>query len=176
MALLTPVTTERAQQLFSLLAGQPQIPFTYPDDGCWARANEMCRILLLNQVTPGKAWIYGNLHVATKNSPVCSVSWGWHVAPILSVTQADGTTANMVIDPSMFSQPVTEAAWKGAMQDLTAQLVETDASVFQRTVTGAVSYDPGYGRTQQTLRTYENELLVRIAEDGSPPYNCPGVV
>jgi hypothetical protein len=175
MALLTPVISARAQQLFDLLASQPQIPFQYPDDGCWARANEMCRILLLNQVTPGKAWIYGNLHVATKNSPACSVSWGWHVAPILSVTQADGTSANMVVDPSMFNQPATEATWKGAMHDPNAQLVETDASVFQRTVSGSIAYDPGYVLTQQTLRTYENELLVRVAEDGPPPYNCPNV-
>jgi hypothetical protein len=173
--MLSIVTPSQASQLFALVLAQPQIPFTYPDDGCWARAHEMCRIFISNQVQPGKVWIYGNLGVLTKNSPTCLVAWGYHVAPILQVARDANTTDTVVIDPSMFTAPVAEGTWKGAMQDVNATLVETDASVFQRRSDGTVMFDPNYSLTQADLRDYRRMLLARIAEDGPPPYNCPNV-
>jgi hypothetical protein len=85
-----PVTPAKAQELFDLANSKiccpaspkaPCIPFLYPDDGCWGRAHEMCRLMIASGTQPEKVWIYGNLHTPTPNNPACAVNWGWHVAP-----------------------------------------------------------------------------------------------
>ena len=117
--------------------------------------------------------MYGNLHVPTKDSPACAVNWVWHVAPILDVAGPTGAADKVVIDPSMFATPVDETTWKAAMHDAGASMVQTDASVFYRDSAGIESADPDYRETQQALRRYENDLLLRVGEDGPPPYRCP---
>ena len=56
----------RAQQVFDAMAATtcnpltvppPCIPFMYPDDGCWGRAHEMCRLMINMGVKPAKVWI-----------------------------------------------------------------------------------------------------------------------
>src|SRR5437763_1987712 len=56
----------RAQQVFDAMAATscnpltvplPCIPFLYPDDGCWARAHEMCRLMIGMGLSPRKVWI-----------------------------------------------------------------------------------------------------------------------
>ena len=95
------VTSQKANELFNLVNSRiccpasgaaPCIPFLYPDDGCWGRAHEMCRLMIASGVIPEKVWIYGNLRVATQNNPLCEVRWGWHVAPILSVNSGSGVS------------------------------------------------------------------------------------
>ena len=124
------VTMQKARQLFDLvntkiccpaLAAPPCIPFLYPDDGCWGRAHEMCRLILSQGVTPKKVWIYGSLNTPNRNHPSCRVLWGWHVAPTLDVT-VGSTTQVYVIDPSLFNEPVTEATWKSVQGDPNAAL------------------------------------------------------
>src|SRR2546425_191015 len=51
------VTPQQAQQLFALVASQSYIPFKYPDNGCWGRAHEMCRLIIASAVQPRKVWI-----------------------------------------------------------------------------------------------------------------------
>src|SRR5665647_1277118 len=90
------LTPAKAQQVFTTMAGTtcnpltvppPCIPFLYPDDGCWARADEMCRLMINMGYSPRKVWIDHSsgvwLQVSTKNNPNCYVEWGWHVAPTL---------------------------------------------------------------------------------------------
>src|ERR1700682_3926741 len=107
-----PVSIQRAQQLSPLVrarlccpasAPAPCIPFLYPDDGCWARAHEMCRLMIADGAQPEKVWIYGNLRVNSQNKPNCLVDWGWHVAPTLQVNTGGGIQT-WVIDPSLFPQ------------------------------------------------------------------------
>ncbi|HYT87982.1 MAG TPA: protein-glutamine glutaminase family protein, partial [Gemmataceae bacterium] len=75
MAAASIVTPARAQALFNLVNAQtcnalapavPCIPFLYPDDGCWGRAHEMCRLIIGQGETPEKVWIYGTLDAATR--------------------------------------------------------------------------------------------------------------
>ena len=56
----------RAQEVFDAMAATtceplavppPCIPFLYPDDGCWARAHEMCRLMIDMDLSPRKVWI-----------------------------------------------------------------------------------------------------------------------
>ncbi len=127
------VTLQRAQQLFELVnakvccpasAPAPCIPFLYPDDGCWGRASEMCRLIIADGAQPRKVWIYGHLLVQTANNPACHVGWGWHVAPTLEVNTGVGTDT-YVIDPSLFPGPVTKTMWKSVQGDPSATLVDT---------------------------------------------------
>ncbi len=180
---VAPVTPSRAQALFTLVSGKtccpataasPCIPFQYPDDGCWGRAHEMCRLMIDAGAQPQKVWIYGNLRAATYNHPSCQVLWGWHVAPILLVSSGTSTEVR-VIDPSLCSGPVPQNTWAGLQGDPSATLVQSSAAVFHRSYNGTVTYDDAnYTMTQQVLNTYRLQLRLRaVGADGPPPYlNC----
>lgn len=175
------ISKSKAQQVFdamnattcnplSILA--PCIPFLYPDDGCWGRAHEMCRLMINLGLKPKKVWIQGSLYVSTKNNPNCGVWWGWHVAPTLCVRGPSfWQTETMVIDPSLFTTPVSKATWKGVQSDPNATLTDSDASIFY--LWGSQT-DPTYVKTNQVLATYRLQLQNRVIQHGPPPYaNCP---
>jgi len=178
------ITPQRAAALFQLVNAQscnpahpaaPCIPFLYPDDGCWGRAHEMCRLMIANGASPGKIWIYGSLRVRTANNPSCQVTWGWHVAPTVQIATG-GASDLYVIDPSMFSGPVADPVWRGAQNDASAVHALTDASVFYRTPAGVVTSDPTYSQTGQVLAQFRAQLMIRSAASGAPPYaNCAGI-
>jgi hypothetical protein len=189
------VTPQRAQQLFSLVVGRvccpascppPCIPFLYPDDGCWARAHEMCRLMIADGAQPEKIWIFGTLppggiseysdpplHVISPNKPECNVRWYWHVAPTLQVTTGSGTET-WIIDPSLFPGPVPKATWVAEQRDPSAALASSSAVVYLLDREGVVEHDPTYSRTNNDLQTYRNKLKLRSAGgNGPPPYfNC----
>ena len=163
----------KAQQVFDamnatscnpLTVPAPCIPFLYPDDGCWARAHEMCRLMINMGLSPKKVWIDGNLYVNTKNNPNCHVWWGWHVAPTLCV-RGPGIfqTQRMVIDPSLFTTPVSKATWKGVQGDPAAILTDSDAS--QYWPSGGT--DPTYSDTNMRLAYYRLQLQNRAIQHGS---------
>ena len=177
-----PVSLAQAQQMFDLVAPKvccpagataPCIPFNYPDDGCWGRAHEMCRLMMAVGITPNKVWIFGNLRAASQNNPNCQVLWGWHVAPTLAVG-----TDTYVIDPALFNGPVTQATWASVQGDPNPTLIPSPASTFwrNRNASSAIT-DPSYTQTNAVLTTYRNELRLRaVGAAGPPPYpNCiPG--
>src|SRR5574341_475856 len=171
------VTPAMAQQVFDamnatscnpLTVPPPCIPFLYPDDGCWARAHEMCRLMIDLGLSPKKVWIEGSLNVQTKNNPNCEVWWGWHVAPTLCV-RGPGflQSQRMVIDPSLFATPVTEPTWKGVQGDPNATLTETAAAIYY--LWGSVT-DPNYTETNSYLAYYRLQLQNRALQYGPPPY------
>lgn len=156
----------------------PCIPFLYPDDGCWGRAHEMCRLMINLGRAPRKVWIFespgSTLHVDTKNNPYCFVEWWYHVAPTLCVRTGKWwwpfTTTRMVMDPSMFSTPVPVATWHAAQHDPGASLVHTGPEQFGP----GGGTDPTYSQTNTVLATYRTALLSRSVQVGPPPYaNCP---
>jgi hypothetical protein len=174
----------RAQQVFNamnatscdpLTVPPPCIPFLFPDDGCWARAHEMCRLMINMGLSPRKVWIRSSpgywLHVNTRNNPACYVEWGWHVAPTLCVRGPHFfQTQRMVIDPSLFTTPVSKATWKGVQGDPNATLTDSDAS--QYWPSGGT--DPTYSDTNLRLAYYRLQLQNRAIQYGPPPYaNCP---
>lgn len=173
------VSLARARELFDLVNATvccpgdptaPCIPFLYPDDGCWARAHEMCRLMEAEGADPAKVWIYGNLVVETSNNPQCKVRWGWHVAPTLQL-DAPGRSRTYVIDPSLFQEPVPQEVWAGVQGDPSATLVATPASVYYRDQSGEIVTDPTYWQTQFVLNIYRNALMLRaVGSDGPPPY------
>lgn len=175
-------STARAQQIFDAMAAAscdpltvpaPCIPFLYPDDGCWARAHEMCRLMIKMGLSPRKVWISAStvLHVNTRNNPACFVDWGWHVAPTLLVRGPSFfQVQSRVIDPSLFTTPVAETTWKSVQGDANATLTETDASQFWQWG----GSDPSYSDTNYYLAYYRIDLQYRSINHGPPPYaNCP---
>jgi hypothetical protein len=174
------VSLKKATQMFNLVSATtcnpltvpaPCIPFLYPDDGCWARAHEMCRLMIAAGVSPRKVWIDGNLHVNTRNNPQCFVGWRWHVAPTLCVRHRFYRVEDMVIDPALFQAPVSEATWKGIQGDPNATLTPSDASLYWR---NAIPTDPNYVDTNTRLQYYRLALKNRSLSFGPPPYaNCP---
>lgn len=170
------VTPKKAKEMFDLCAAQtcnpltvppPCIPFLYPDDGCWARAHEMCRLMINAGVQPKKVWIDGHLHTLTKNNPACFVNWGWHVAPTICVRKGWFSRSEQVIDPSLFTGPVSKATWKGVQGDPNATLTDTAASLYMR----PAQTDPTYALTNNRLSFYRLRLKNRsLLPAGSPPY------
>jgi hypothetical protein len=177
------IPARRVRQMFALVGATtcdpltvppPCIPFLYPDDGCWGRAHEMCRLMLAAGATPRKVWIYGNLRVNTRNNPNCFVQWGWHVAPTLCVRHWCFWKREEVIDPALFTKPVSEGTWKGVQGDRAAQLVGTDATIFYRSSGGSTQTDPTYSQTATVLANYRLQLQNRSLALGPPPYaSCP---
>lgn len=174
------ISKKKAQQVFNtmkatscdpLTVPAPCIPFLYPDDGCWARAHEMCRLMINMGLSPKKVWIQGSLHVNTANNPNCGVFWGWHVAPILCVRSCFFFTKTMVIDPSLFDTPVTKPVWKSIQGDPGASLTDSAASIYY--LWGNIT-DPSYTETNFYLNYYRLQLQNRANQYGPPPYaNCP---
>jgi hypothetical protein len=173
----------RAQTVFNALAAttcdpqtvpSPCIPFKYPDDGCWGRAHEMCRLMIIMGLSPRKVWIDKSgppLHVNTKNNPNCYVEWYWHVAPTLCVRSPWWFSRQlMVIDPSLFTTPVSVATWKSVQNNPNATLTYTDYTQFSH----GGGTDPTYASTNSVLATYRLNLQNRSISYGPPPYNnCP---
>jgi Glutaminase len=177
------ISPKLAQKVFDEMAAtscapltvpSPCIPFMYPDDGCWARAHEMCRLMIIRGLSPRKVWIDHStghwLTVATKNNPSCHVTWGWHVAPTLLVRTPWFFLGQVrVIDPSLFTGPVTQATWKGVQGDPGATLTPTTADQFWH----GGGTDPTYSSSNMILAQYRAALQARSLNVGPPPYaNC----
>jgi len=172
------ISFQRARELFDLVnskvccpssANAPCIPFLYPDDGCWGRAHEMCRLIMAAGDLPRKIWIQGNLRVASSNQPTCLVQWRWHVAPTLQVSTWSGDQP-YVIDPALFQEPVPQHVWAGIQGDPAPTLTPTGPEIFHLFY-APDTYDPTYAKTNTVLNTYRNELKLRAASgDGPPPY------
>ena len=93
------------------------IPFLYPHDGCEARAHRMAEILRdrKESITVAKAWQFGGgLVFETDNAECHFVEWGHHTAVFLRV-KANKKNEIRVLDPSMFTGPVTHSDWYNAM-------------------------------------------------------------
>jgi len=171
------VSLQRARDLFALVnskiccpssASAPCIPFLYPDDGCWGRAHEMCRLIIVEGEQPRKIWIQGSLTVASANKPTCAVQWGWHVAPTIEVTTG-GSDQTYVIDPSLFNEPVPQAVWVGVQGDPNPTLTATGSDIFHEFYPPD-RYDPTYAKTNSVLNAYRNDLKLRAASpDGHLP-------
>lgn len=179
-----------ATSLFNTLAARvcppvsptaPCIPFNYPDDGCWGRAHEMCRLMTERGARPRKTWITGALRVETANNPNCEVRWGWHVAPTLCVRGSGFfgifRIRAMVFDPALFDTPVTRSTWKARQNDAAANLEDLPWSIFHKwgssTPGGMFSkLDPTFSGTNAVLSFYRTSLAGRSASVGPPPYPC----
>jgi len=56
------LTEEEAQALFDDLKARTEIPFDYPPDCCFARAQRMAQLMADRGIESKKAWAYGSLN------------------------------------------------------------------------------------------------------------------
>jgi len=111
------LTPAQLSTVFNQLAQDKLIPFKYPEAGCFARAEEMSRLLDKDGIFSVKVFINGYLHVETKNSPTGSVHWDYHVAPAVLLKE-NGKYVPMVIDPSLFDHAVSLDDWAKAQTSM----------------------------------------------------------
>ncbi len=107
ISILTP---KQAEDIFREMAEQKNIPFCYPEDGCYARAHEMTRLMEKKGIISGKIFLEGDLKVETKNTPKGYVEWWFHVVPLVAVKKGDKIVLS-VIDPSIASSPLIIEDW-----------------------------------------------------------------
>ncbi|MCW3161074.1 protein-glutamine glutaminase [Chryseobacterium oryctis] len=141
-------------------ASSPCITFRYPVDGCYARAHKMRQILVNNGYDCEKQFVYGNLK-ATNGS--CCVSWGYHVAILVSYKNASGVVEKRIFDPSLFpSGPVTDTAWRNACTNTScgsasvSSYANTSGNVYYRSPSASYIYDNSYINTNCTLTTFSS--------------------
>lgn len=184
-----PTDPDTARDLFNQMnarscdpcnATAPCIPFKYPTNGCYARAHEMCRLLIDLGEEPEKVWHYegtgptGGLTVHTSNDPDCMVGWWYHVAPTLNVEINSGTIVKWVIDPSMFNGPVSVEDWKNAQNDPTGTLEYSGPSIYFKDRGDPVGWtDADYSITTSDLIGLRLDLEDQCEDYGPSPYSCP---
>lgn len=156
------------------------IPFQFPDDGCVARAHQMCRILRDSGKQPGKAWnfpIMGQtLVVRTTNSPHrCQVQWPYHVAALLYGYAEDGSGPQpMILDPSLFPyKPAKEADWIALQVGSDpAKLLHTPMDPYLPPTPKYCLPDSDFSCTECDLVCLEQNFKMRVGACGPPPYDC----
>jgi hypothetical protein len=107
---ISEVSAEYAQLLFDELKALPDIPFDYPEDGCFARAHAMVKHLDQQGIHMAKVFLHGDLRVETHKSPKGYVEWRYHVAPMMMVRNGNKKSL-YVFDPAIFDRPVTLEEW-----------------------------------------------------------------
>lgn len=107
---------ETAHTLFKKFKEDPNIPFDFLPEGCFARTTAMTKIAKDNGVKMGRIIAEGDLLARTNNPLIPVIAWGWHVAAIVFVKGAGGNSEKVVFDPSLFNEPVTEETWLKKMQ------------------------------------------------------------
>ncbi|MBX9768067.1 MAG: hypothetical protein K2X47_12410 [Bdellovibrionales bacterium] len=139
----------------------------YPDDGCWSRA-----ALMKDNVThfalpaPRKVFAFGNLTVSTANNPGGSVSWWYHVVPLVQV-EGVPYVYDPAIDPR---QPLTLVQWIQRMggDKTEVKISDCDPKTFSPS-SSCDAPDPEQEKEALTIQKqyleYEWERLVQMGRD-----------
>lgn len=173
-----PISDQQAQQLFNDFKNNSSIPFDYPVDCCYARANEMCRMAEARGIPCQKYWVFeqnwGTPNATSPLAPVrpdgsavtfpngnsnfqrTPVHWTYHVAPLIPVQHADGTVENMVFDPSIADRPLSEAEWRNIQGNPANTMERTTPSdvFFINPRTNAASSDPNDSKTNAAFASH----------------------
>jgi len=156
------------------------LTFQYATDGCNARAHKMKQLLNANGYNCQKHYIFGDL---LASSGTCCTPWVYHTAPLVLVRINSEVVEERVLDPSLFTMPVTPEVWRAACQNMICVFnPEFEfAPATYKTVPGIVfnfnpssmsfSLDSDYFKTDCTLDVYHNESGCGLPGT-FPPENC----
>jgi hypothetical protein len=145
-----------------------RIPYQYADDGCYARAHAIRRVVENNfGYTSYKRFIISSNKVqmpltvkATKwSNRGCCISWGYHVAVAVKVRQSDGSLVWYVIDPSIFSEPITASTWDNSMignSSTACKNMSAYNNQYKRYTIASQYYTPGGVVNNQQYFTFDN--------------------
>lgn len=152
------------------------IPFQYVKDGCYARAHKMRQMIskkygyCVEKVFSFAIGVPNTLAVKANMWGGCCVEWWYHVVPLLrlNVKSKFGQVYQLcyVIDPGMFTKPVTLSTWLQAQKNMgcNANATVTSYSIQPGSAywpsfygsTNSFATDPNYTMTEQTLIDYKN--------------------
>lgn len=114
-------TAGQLQSEFSKLAVDPEIPFEYIVNGCFARAHLMCDTLHKDQINSAKIFCMIDnpdtdaLHAHNK---YMDATWHhFHVAPLVYAQDENRKVVPFVVDPSMSDHPLKPQEWVRKMWD-----------------------------------------------------------
>jgi hypothetical protein len=120
LAVAEKTNLSEVTQAFGRLAKLKEIPWNYPIDGCYARAERAVEFLDELGFRPKKVWAFPSgpdpLWVATTRAPKGFVEWSYHVAPVLPMRLKNGKLSDYVLDPALFDRPVPVREWAAAMK------------------------------------------------------------
>ncbi len=179
LSTLPSVSGEDAKAFFSKVRRQPHIPFQYPENGCFARAQEMSRLIEqffdpnTADVVVAKIWNFGRFRVNSENHPHCQARWHYHVAPVVKTD-----AGLLVIDPSLFDQPVDIAGWRHKQVNSVIPpedplFTTLEAYEYAGNSTGErLFFGSSLKKTQEHLRLFLGELFLSIYDNGPLPYRC----
>ena len=124
----TPVTLDKAKELFEQQKQRLDIAWDYTADGCYARAHLMTRDFFNEGIFSDKVWARGDFSINADNGQ--EINWMYHVAPVLSVIGEDGQMTKMVIDPSVTDGPVNITQWLEKFDQNTQKSRQAQETVF----------------------------------------------
>lgn len=172
------ITFTDAIREFDFLRTRPEIPFDFITDCCTARAHKMCDLLRQHSIQSEKVWLYGSRFIALKanyaltdatlrgfheDNPGVVAHWLFHVAPVVSVIQDDGSTNLMVMDPSEFHSPRLVNTWVRHHGDLGARFEFSTARVSFRSPEGQTTFDDNFSQTNENLNKHKHQSnLLRL--------------
>ncbi len=98
------ISVGQAEAAKAIVDGTKQyLPYAYTEDGCYARALYMSMELGARRVPTSAQYLSGYLQ------PSASVSWGWHVAPMVEI---GGSTTRTILDPALApTGPIPLTEW-----------------------------------------------------------------
>jgi hypothetical protein len=154
------------------------IPFQFVKDGCYARAHKMRQMIskkygyCVEKVFSFAIGVPNTLAVKANMWGGCCVEWWYHVVPLLrlNVKSKFGQVYQLcyVIDPGMFTKPVTLSTWLQAQKNTgcNANATVTSYSIQPGSAyspsffgsTNSFGTDPNYILTEQTLIDYKNGI------------------
>jgi hypothetical protein len=141
------IEADQAATIFAEFAEAEDLALRYPADGCYARTHLMVARLIERGLTPLKVWAFAGgvedlLWADTPDHPDGRVRWGYHVAPVLLVSEPDEGNRDVVFDPILFDRPVTVEEWLSALHD-TPTVVRTAPGEPPLPSRGGTGYWPG---------------------------------
>lgn len=150
-----------------------RISWLYPDDGCFARAElGLKKFKEFGISGVKKIFVFGDLEVQTENSRNGSVTWWFHVVPVMKIG-----AQYYAIDPAVEpSRPLTVLEW---IYRMSPTLDSVKISICD-----AATYDPGMSCTsseplaESEVLTHQNTYLgsewYRMKELGRDPKKVLG--
>jgi hypothetical protein len=104
--------------------------------------------------------------VEVESSPTGFHDWAFHVAPIVSVRNADGSSSPVVLDPSLFDHPVPISTWSRRLEDRRNCSLDTIVTApwvcFYNPITGEGVPDDDYSATTSKLNDHAHARDLRM--------------
>lgn len=147
---LSVLSPKEVNDLFAKFLARTDIPFRHIQEGCYARAHKMARIMEEEGIISGKAYIEGHL-VVDGGEFFGETSWGYHVASIVFVKK-DNKLIPTILDPSLFNEPVPYDQWRAAIAKNTQTIITHEY------FTNRFSYD--FPDRLGELKKYNKEDLI----------------